>query len=181
MTIQSKNEILAGLAQASRELLQFCSAVSTEQFFHQPAEKWSIAQNITHLTTSAKMTHLVYRLPKLMVRLYTGKPNRASRTYETLAEKYRLKLAQGGKASGRFVAKPADPRNGKPALLMAFGEQMENLHRTIAKRWTDPLLDSYLAPHPLLGKITLRELGFFTIYHTYHHLQIIRQRLEEQI
>ncbi len=36
-------------------------------------------------------------------------------------------------------------------------------------------LDDYLARHPLLGRITLRELCYFTIYHTEHHLNIINK------
>ena len=30
-------------------------------------------------------------------------------------------------------------------------------------------LDHYLLPHPLLGKITLREMLFFSAYHIQHH------------
>jgi hypothetical protein len=178
---QTKDEILAGLEESAKELLQCCSSITPEQFFRQPADKWSVAQNITHLTTSAKMTGLAYRLPKFVVRLYTGKPNRASRTYDALVEKYNLKLSEGGKASGRFIAKPVNPNTGKTTLLLSYGEQMEALHGYIRKGWTNEKLDLYLAPHPLLGKITLRELGFFTIYHTYHHLRIIRERLNDQI
>lgn len=47
------------------------------------------------------------------------------------------------------------------------------------EQWEDAALDQYLAPHPLLGKITLRELGYFTIYHTEHHLAIIKERLND--
>ena len=30
-------------------------------------------------------------------------------------------------------------------------------------------LDNYILPHPLLGKLTIREMLFFTIYHVQHH------------
>jgi hypothetical protein len=39
-------------------------------------------------------------------------------------------------------------------------------------------LDNFIAPHPLLGKITLRELCYFTIYHTQHHLHNIKVMTE---
>jgi hypothetical protein len=45
----------------------------------------------------------------------------------------------------------------------------------IGSKWKDPQLDKYIAPHPLLGKITLRELGYFTIHHMYHHLESIQK------
>lgn len=56
---------------------------------------------------------------------------------------------------------------------------MKKLITAINKNWSDPQLDQYLAPHPLLGKLTLRELGYFTIYHTEHHLNIIKERLKD--
>ena len=35
-------------------------------------------------------------------------------------------------------------------------------------------LDYYVLPHPLLGKLTLREMLYFTIYHVKHHEKQIR-------
>lgn len=43
--------------------------------------------------------------------------------------------------------------------------------------WRDADLDRYLLPHPLLGKLTLREMLFFTLYHNYHHVQSVAARL----
>lgn len=172
-----KEEIIKQLSEASKEFSSFCSTIPDEIFFRQPPVKWSVAQNVTHLITSANMTKLAYRLPKFIVRIYTGKPNRPSRTYDELVAKYNLKLAQGGQASGRFVAKPVSVKEEKENILHTFDRAMESLKNSIQKNWDDPQLDKYLAPHPLLGKITLRELGYFTIYHTQHHFLIIKERL----
>jgi hypothetical protein len=180
-SIQSIQEILDQLKKGSQELASFCMAISDDQFFRQPAEKWSVAQNITHLITSANMTRLAYRLPKFMIRLYTGKPNRPSRSFDELVAKYQFKLEQGGRASGRFVAKAIDKNAGKETIVSNFSTAMEKLVGALENNWKDPQLDQYLAPHPLLGKITLRELGYFTIYHTAHHLAIIKERLNDQI
>ncbi|MEO7983554.1 MAG: DinB family protein [Bacteroidota bacterium] len=179
--IQVKEEIILALEQISNQFSSCCSNINEEIFFHQPPTKWSVAQNITHLITSANMTKLAYRLPKFIVRLYSGKPNRPSRSYDELVSKYKVKLAQGGRASGRFVAKPVSADAGKEKILHDFKKAMESLENVIQKNWTDPQLDQYLAPHPLLGKLTLRELCFFTIYHTEHHLNIVKDRLNDQI
>jgi hypothetical protein len=56
---------------------------------------------------------------------------------------------------------------------------MSRLANAIDKKWADSQLDQYIVPHPLLGKITLRELCYFTIYHTYHHLAIVKERVSE--
>lgn len=175
----TKEEIIQRLQFASEEFTNFASQISSVQFFHQPKEKWSIAQNVNHLIISANTTRLAFSLPKFIVTLYAGKPNRPSRSYDELVNKYKLKLQQGGRASGRFIPKIISPQTGKENLLQSFTTSMTKLSTAIEKKWTDPLLDQYIAPHPLLGKITLRELAYFTIYHTQHHLSIIKERLSE--
>jgi hypothetical protein len=173
----TKDEITKQLHAASKEFSDYCSNVNADIFFYQPAEKWSAAQNVKHLVISANATRLAFNLPKSIIRLYVGKPNRPSRSYEELVNKYKLKLQQGGKASGRFIPPAISPGIGKDGLLQSFILSMNRLINAIDKKWTDPQLDQYIAPHPLLGKITLRELCYFTIYHTYHHLAIIKERV----
>jgi hypothetical protein len=119
-------------------------------------------------------------LPAFILRLMTGKPNRPSRTYQELVNRYQTKLQKGGKAGGRYVPTIISPGYGQAKLVDDFLTSMDRLSSTITKRWKDEKLDQYLAPHPLLGKITLRELGYFTIYHTWHHLAIMKQRVLAQ-
>ena len=42
------------------------------------------------------------------------------------------------------------------------------------KRLKDKHLDKLLIPHPLMGKMTLREIIMWTAYHTDHHNQILK-------
>jgi len=177
--ILSKKEIIQQVEIVSKELTGFCSGINEVVFFRQPTSKWSIAQNLTHLITSANMTGLAYRLPRFIVRIYGGKPNRSSRTYDELIAKYKLKLEQGGRASGRFIPKLISQQEGKEKMISTFSAAMLRLNSDIEKKWKDPQLDQYIAPHPLLGKITLRELCYFTIYHIKHHLNIIKERLRD--
>jgi len=172
----SKEEIIKELDAACLKLIEFCSDIDIRTFYFQPPDKWSIAQNTEHLTISANTTRLAFSLPKFIVKIYAGKPNRDSRTYDELVNKYKLKLQQGGKASGRFIPQKIVGED-KNVMLSRFKKSMNKLTDTIKNKWDDNNLDKYIAPHPLLGKITLRELCYFTIYHTYHHLNIIKGRL----
>lgn len=176
----TKTEIIKQVHSAKEEFTGFCTGIDTDSFFRQLAEKWSVAQNVKHLIISANTTRVAFFLPKFIIRLYTGKPNRPSRSYDELVNKYKTKLQQGGKASGQFVPTVISLKAGKENLLASFTKSMNRLIYTIETRWTDIQLDQYIAPHPLLGKITLRELGYFTIYHTHHHLNIIKERTDER-
>jgi hypothetical protein len=168
-------EIAQQLHIVEKEFNAYCSSISDEQFFYQPVNKWSPAQQVKHLIIAANNTKLAFALPKFIVHWYAGKPNRPSRSYDELVNKYKLKLEQGGKASGRFIPKPILASYGKQKMLHQFTSSMDKLAHAIQTKWNDSQLDQYIAPHPLLGKITLRELGYFTIHHTYHHLESIQK------
>ena len=176
--VLSKQEIIQQLKSVSGELTGFCFSINKELFFQQPVAKWSVAQNIQHLIVSTNTTRLAFTLPKFAIRIYAGRPNRPSRTFDELVAKYTLKLSQGGKASGRYIPKLILPENDPEKMLNTFLNTMNRLDGCIQKKWADPQLDQFIAPHPLLGKITFRELCYFTIYHTLHHLNIIKERIK---
>ena len=168
-------EIQQQLLTAEHEFTRYCTTLTEQKFFYQPDGKWSPAQQVKHLIISANNTKLAFALPKFIVRWYAGKPNRPSRSYDELVAKYNLKLLQGGKASGRFIPKPISAGYGKQKMIDQFKRSMDKLAQAISSKWEELQLDQYIAPHPLLGKITLRELGYFTIHHTYHHLESIEK------
>jgi hypothetical protein len=171
----NKAEIIAASNKIFGEFSDYCLNVSDEIFFRQPKDKWSIAQNVDHIVISTKQTKLAYSLPKFIIRLYTGKPNRPSRNYDELVKKYLAKLEAGGKASGIFIPKPISD-SSKENLINKWMKISTTYLQILESNWKEDQLDNYLAPHPLLGKITLRELCYFTIYHTEHHLNIIKLR-----
>jgi DinB superfamily len=171
-------DIEVHLHSAEKEFSNYCSSLSDEQFFYQPEGKWSPAQQVRHLITATNMARLPFILPGFMVRLFAGKPNRRSRTFDELVDKYKLKLEKGGRASGRYVPKPIHPAYGKEKLISQFTKAIGEFISALKKNKDETMPDNFIAPHPLLGKITLRELCYFTIYHTHHHLQSIKTLTE---
>jgi len=97
-----------------------------------------------------------------------------------MVAKYKAKLEKGCRASGRFIPKPVPVKYGKEKMLRQFTAAMQKIAAAIKNR-TEAGLDAYVIPHPLLGKITLRELGYFTIYHTHHHLHTIQEMTGKQV
>lgn len=170
----SITEISLQIKRAAAALGVFCKSMPDEQFFFQPESKWSAAQQVKHLITATNTARLALILPRWLVRLVGGKPNRPSGSYDELVGKYKLKLAQGGKASGRYIPKPVHSSNDKEKLLESFSRAMHRFAQSLEQNLKEPLPDQYIVPHPLLGKITLRELCYFTIHHTHHHLDSIR-------
>jgi hypothetical protein len=172
----NKVEILTQSENAFQELTSYCSRIPETIFFRQPPDKWSIAQNIHHLVISTKTSTAAFALPVFLVSLIGGKANRSSWPYEKLVYTYKVKLDEGGKAKGRYVPRPLkESRFVSRERMIAEWRKVTSLYlQAIKKNRTDTQLDKYVVPHPLLGKITLRELCYFNIYHTQHHLETIR-------
>jgi hypothetical protein len=155
-----------------------CKSIDEHVFFKKPDQKWSVAENVQHLIISTNTTSLAWYLPLFLVRWIGGKPNRNSRSYDELKDKYNKKLSEGGRASGRFVPKPIEINYGKQTLLDNWTKATSKFICTLNKNRSEQDLDNYLVKHPLLGRITLRELAYFTIFHTEHHLHSIQKPLK---
>lgn len=175
-----KEEIIKATEKIFDQFTNYCKSIEENIFFDKPTPKWSIAENVQHLIVSTNTTTLAFLLPRFLVRLVGGKPNRSSKTYEELVNKYKNKLAEGGAASGHFIPKPIKINFGKEKLIANWSKATAKHLAALQKNRTEDDLDNYLVKHPLLGRITLRELCYFTIYHTEHHLNIILSGVREQ-
>lgn len=162
-----KSALTAQLAEQYQAFLAHLDRLDETTWVLQPNGKWSAGQQLDHIVRAVKPVNLAFGLPKWVPRLLFGRANRPSRTYEGLVEKYKSKLSAGAKASKMFVPPPAQWED-KTA-------QMATLEKTVAKlckrlqRYSEAELDNLLLPHPILGKLTLREMLYFTIYHVQHH------------
>lgn len=174
MQIQDKPQIISSLNEKVDAFNDYVLPLNKEQFESTPNGKWSAGQNLDHLIRAIKPLQLAYRLPKLALLILFGKTNRPSRTYDELVTKYKTKLAAGGKASGPFIP-PVIGFEKKEELIRKYATHKQKLITKIEKQ-SERDLDSYILPHPLLGKVTLREMLYFTIHHNEHHLELLKNR-----
>ena len=102
-----------------------------------------------------------------------GTSNRDTRSYLNVVEKYQRKLGTGAVATSPY--RPTSYENtDKKIVLDKYVSASEKLERLINKL-SEKALDKYILPHPLLGRMPLREMLFFTIYHTQHHTDSIKE------
>ena len=174
MPLQDKSQIISALSEKIDAFNNYIAALNEEQFEATPGGKWSAGQNLDHLIRSIKPLQLAYRLPKFALLVLFGSTKRPSRTYDELVTKYKAKLTAGGKASGPFIP-PAISFEKKEVLIRKYEEQKQKLIAKVEKQ-DEKDLDKYILPHPLLGKVTLREMLFFTIHHNEHHLELLKNR-----
>jgi uncharacterized damage-inducible protein DinB len=172
MEITSNTELISALSDSNQRAGDWFGQIPTEVFFKRQGEAWSPSDNLDHLIKAVKPITKALRLPKITLQAMFGKPEKPSMTYEALCQVYRDAIASGGQASGRYLPDQQSPRekaeDQKKLLLQEWSQASDELV-SVAEKWQDSELDRYQIPHPLLGKLTVREMLYFTIYHNLRH------------
>lgn len=175
-------EIGAAMTRLHAESEAYLAAIPAAEFAAPQGEKWSPADHVRHLARSTFPLTGALGLPKLLLGLRFGRATTTSRRFAELRELYRTTLRETGATAGRFAP---SPQAAPPDAAAAAAFQQEVLARwrgavtELARRvpaWSEAALDRYRLPHPLLGKRTVREMLFFTVYHNAHHLAQVAAR-----
>lgn len=174
-----KQELIQQLKTNHLEFADYLSQLNESDFLYSPNfQKWSAGQQLEHIVKSVSPLTQAFLLPNFMLSLLFGKANRNSKTYSELIEKYHSKLSLGGVASARFTPKKVE-LNQRKELLAKLTQLIEKLCKQL-DGFSEEQLDKLILPHPLLGKITLREMFYFTIYHVQHHHRLIQENLKNR-
>ena len=169
----NREEIIAKLRANYSSFGEFILSLNETEFSTSPTGKWNAGQQLDHLIRAVSPLSTGLHVPKFVVKMLFGKANRPSRSYEELVKKYQSKLAAGGKAGGQFIPKKMKFYNKKRSLAKLSRKINQLAKHT--ENYSEHQLDTFILPHPLLGKVTMREMMYFTIYHAeHHHQQAIR-------
>jgi len=174
MEIKTKENIMTEIKNSDQRAKEWFDAIPAGQFFVRNGEAWSASDNVDHLIKSVKQIVLALKMPRLGLQTMFGIADHPSRTYAEICKNYEDEIAKGGQASGRYLPdqeSPAQPEERKQELLSQLDRSGSSL-LSVVENWQDTELDQYQLPHPLLGKLTVREMLFFSIYHTLRHARI---------
>lgn len=132
--------------------------------------------HLGHLVLSVKPLVYVFALDKPSIAEKYGTTNAPPRSYEFLKGFYFEKLKGGGKAPKRFVPS-GESAHQKAELCHNLNTLVDQLSALI-ERFSEEELDNLCVPHPLLGKLSLREMLYNAIYHAEHHQNLIVEMLD---
>ncbi|MEO5511437.1 MAG: DinB family protein [Longimicrobiales bacterium] len=180
----SSESFLTDISGAEDAVAAFFGSLTPDEFVQRVDSAWPPAEHVMHLNIVVSAVARGFSVSPLLLRLRFGKAREPSRTYEQLRDHYRSLLAAGGEAPPKFVP-PRDegtvllPKERQEAI-MARWQRVNARLRAAVPRWSERDLDRIRMPHPLLGKLTAREMLFFTIYHGHHHVAAAQRRLAQQ-
>ena len=171
----TKEEIIRKLKDNHNRLADTVGGLSETEFLSAPTGKWTAGQQLVHIYKSVKPVTMALGLPKMAMRVLIGTSNRPSKDYDGLVAKYHEALAKGGKAPSTFVPGPVAYKD-KDMLVRKLKTNITKLVSSL-DRYSEHDLDTYLLPHPLIGRLTLREMLYFAIYHSEHHYKMTLKNL----
>jgi hypothetical protein len=170
----TKEAIIELLDVKHQELLKWLNQQDQEKWTFGPHGKWTTAQQALHLLQSIKPLNDAMSMPKFLLRYKFGKTNRDVRAYATIVNRYKERLndAKGQTFKGsRNMKSPT--LNDKAYILNRIEVENKKLQHKV-KTWKDKDLDAIVLPHPLMGKMPVREIVMWTSYHVEHHTQILK-------
>ncbi len=169
-----KKEIVNLLEEKHQEIFHWLEQQPEENWEKGPKDKWTTGQHILHLVNSLQLLNNALSYPKFILKYKFGTSNRPSRTYEIVSKKYQQKLIDNQDRARVFNQKLKLPSiKERERLLTRFQIQQKKLQYK-TKKISDKNLDTLLIPHPLMGKMTIREIIMWTAHHTAHHTETLK-------
>ncbi|MGB4957834.1 MAG: DinB family protein [Saprospiraceae bacterium] len=169
-------EISALLNTNTQDLKDFFGSQDAAFWSKELEGKWTPGQHVIHLVQSSTPLLKALKMPKFLLKWKFGKNSRATRNLDEIVEKYHTKLSERqGLVSPFSVNMPTSEPNERSMWFEKLTKLNEQINAQTQKI-SPKDLDTILLPHPLLGKLTLREILMWNTYHTKHHHSILKQK-----
>lgn len=169
-----KSDIANLLEEKHKELFDWLTLQPIENWESGPQQKWTTGQHILHLVDSLQLLNNALSYPKFVLKFKFGTCNRAIRDYNTVAKNYQDKLEKNQDRARKFNQKlKKTTLKERERLLTKLQIQQKKLQYK-TKKISDKNLNTLLILHPLMGKMTIREIIMWTAHHTKHHTETLK-------
>jgi len=171
-----KDAIVSLLEDSHNKLYQWLETHAPEKWTLGPKGKWTTGQHTLHLLQSIKLLNKAMATPKVLLKYKFGKANRPVRDYNTIISRYISRLANFNctptfRSSLKMKIPSIREKNGLLDSILVENKKLQ----AKTKKWSDKQLDNYILPHPLMGKMPVREIIMWTAYHTDQHLNTLKK------
>jgi len=172
----NKEAIVNLLEEKHQKLFDWLSNQPEDIFEKGPEGKWTTGQHIEHLVDSLKKLNHALSYPNFLLKYKFGTSNRELRTYKDVSQRYLDKLVVNQERARTFNINVKTPTQKKYKQLLSTLEIQNKKLQYKTKKIKDKNLDNLLLPHPLMGKMPLREIIMWTAYHTEHHTNTLIEK-----
>ena len=177
----TRENLVSAVSAVEVDVADFFASLTPEELVLRVEGAWTAAEQLAHLNSAVSAVARGFAVPRFILRMRYGGARRSGRSYTALRDDYRARLAAGGRASGPFVPNrddlPTSQSEARRQDLLARWRRINGRLQKALESWDEKDLDTIRLPHPLLGKITAREMIYFTVYHSEHHVAATKKRL----
>lgn len=176
-----EKEAIADLLEEKHQVLfDWLKSQPDDNWEKGPDGKWTVGQQILHLVNSIQLLNNALSYPRFFLKYKFGTCNRDPRDYATVAKKYQQKLVENEDRARTFNQNLKKPlQKDRERLLTRLQIQNKKLQYKL-RNISDINLDTLVIPHPLMGKMTIREIIMWTAHHTEHHTETLSMTYGEE-
>ncbi|MEY8847734.1 DinB family protein [Psychroserpens sp. XS_ASV72] len=168
-----KEAIADLIEEKNNALLLWFSNQDNDKWTEGPEGKWTTGQHALHLLQSIVPLNNALSMPKIVLRFKFGKANRDVRNYDKVVQRYQERLKKAaGTTFGPSQNMKVPPLSEKQYLMDRLQVEAKKLQYK-TKKISDKNLDSLILPHPLMGKMPIREILMWTAHHIEHHTKTL--------
>lgn len=156
------------------ELITWLEQQPEESWSLGPEGKWTTGQHTLHLLQSIIPLNNALSMPKFLLRYKYGMANRPFRDYNALVKRYHERLMEAEGNTSRPSKHIKSPKLSDKQYLL---NRLQTEHKKLqykTRRISDKNLDLLVLPHPLMGKMPVREIIMWSACHVEHHTAILK-------
>lgn len=172
--MMTKQELISMFIRNHRETMDYINQLDEQQFTSGFNSKWTAGQHLKHILLTIVPFPGALASKTVLLEKF-GVVDRPTWNYETVLENY---AKTSLKAPDQFLPGDEITPDAKGELNAELLEVLENIHSELNK-YTEEELDTLVLPHPLLGKLTIREMFYLMGYHPLHHQKQLESMLAE--
>jgi uncharacterized damage-inducible protein DinB len=181
----TKRTLIPALQKVAEHVTESFKALNLDELFDRPDTGWSSADHLRHLIKSNRPILKALRAPKLFLLVRFGMSRTPSLRFSEIEERYLKELKRGlqaGKYAPEFKEKPytEDEAHAERIRIIKTWIKLGKSIIAALTSWSENDLDRYRLPHPAMGKLSMRELLMFTLYHNLHHTNNVQKRLQSK-
>ncbi len=174
----TNSEIIAKFNETHEAFILYIDSLAEAEFLHSHNnEKWNAGQQMNHIGVSLGALKKGMSLPNIALKMTFGITKEPTKSYEEVVKKYTDRLKEPYDISGsKFDPEPM-AFSDKTAAIDRFNSTKDKLLKAYQK-FSDSDAEKYVLPHPLIGKLSMKEFMLFNIFHVQHHHKRTQEYLE---
>lgn len=170
----TKQELIQAFIENHKTAAAYIGSLSDAQLRYAAEGKWSPAQQLQHISLTIAPFPKVLSSKHYLSEKF-GTIDRPVWDCETVMEHY---FKTSLKAPVQYVPEAELQPVHKDAIMQHIQNDLEKI-QLLLNGYSEEEFDALVLPHPLLGKLALREMFCLMGYHPLHHLKQIKDMLEK--